>query len=512
MTALIPDHILSLLIFLPVVGMLAILAAPPRAARWIALVTTAIVMLLGFCAVGHYDSSNPGLQLVEDYAWISAFKVRYILGADGLAMPMLVLTVLLSFLCVLSAWNLEKRPKGFFALFLLLQSGMTGVFAAQDLFLFYVFWEIMLLPMYFLIGIWGSPSRLDPDGRTRGGPYAAIKFFLYTLIGSLPMLVGVIWLWQEAGTFDLRLLAAPQRALADQVTLFALFFIAFAVKIPMFPFHTWLPDAHVEAPTPVSVILAGVLLKMGTYGILRINYPLFPGATVALASTIAVFGVINILYGALCAMAQSDMKRLVAYSSISHMGYVMLGMASFAPLAGTGGAFTEGITGAALQMWNHGTITAMLFLLVGVFYDRAHHRDITKMGGLAVTMPRYAGFVYVAFFASLGLPGLSGFVGEVLVLLGAWQVGGFYKILVALTALGIVITAAYHLWFIQRAFLGPKRPEYEGYPDLSLRETATLVPLLLIIVWIGVYPAPMLRFMNAALSALTAQVAGVPIP
>jgi NADH-quinone oxidoreductase subunit M len=494
--------ILSLLVLLPLIGAALILAAPGRMTKPIALAATALTLIPCALLVSAFDSTTPAMQFVETYAWIPSFGIQYYVGVDGLSFPLVVLTVLLSFLCVIASWNIEKQPKGYFALFLMLQASMTGVFAALDLFLFYVFWELMLLPMYFLIGIWGSPSRVDPDGRTRGGPYAAIKFFLYTLVGSLLMLVAILWLWTAHGTFNMTELMAPGRGLQTQVILWSLFFLAFAVKIPMFPFHTWLPDAHVEAPTAVSVILAGVLLKMGTYGILRINYAFFPGATILLADWVAVFGVINILYGALCAMAQTDMKRLVAYSSISHMGYVMLGMSAIVR-AGTGAPISEAMLGGVLQMWNHGTITAMLFLLVGIIYDRAHHRDINRFGGLAVTMPVYTGFVAFAFFASLGLPGLSGFIGEALVLLGSWKVGGVYRTFVALAAVGIVITAAYHLWLIHRAFLGEENPACKKYPDISPREIFSLAPLVVIILWIGVYPAPMLNVLNATLERLT---------
>jgi NADH-quinone oxidoreductase subunit M len=339
--------------------------------------------------------------------------------------------------------------------------------------------------MYFLIGIWGGPQR----------EYAAIKFFLYTLVGSVLMLVAIIWMYLSVTphTFDMTVLAekSPWSPAAGRF-LWVLFFIGFAIKIPMFPFHTWLPIAHVEAPTAISVILAGVLLKMGTYGILRVNYPILPEATLWAAPFMAWFGLINIVYGALCAMAQSDMKRLVAYSSISHMGYCLLGMASMTP---------EGLNGAYLQMVSHGLITAMLFLLVGVIYDRAHTREIEKFGGLANVMPVYTGFVTVAFFASLGLPGLSGFVAEALTLIGAWS-APLTRNLVWGALVGIVITAGYHLWLIQRAFLGPVNERWKDLPEIDGREMATLIPLVILVIYIGVYPNPTIRLFDATLTDL----------
>jgi NADH-quinone oxidoreductase subunit M len=368
---------------------------------------------------------------------------------------------------------------------LLLDTGMMGVFVSLDFFLFYIFWEVMLLPMYFLIGIWGGPRR----------EYAAIKFFLYTLLGSVLILLAMLGLYYYGSqpTFDMTQLAAHagHYSISFQRIVWIALFIGFAIKIPAFPFHTWLPDAHVEAPTAISVILAGVLLKMGTYGILRINFAILPAASHELSWLfLGGIGTLNIVYGAMCAMAQTDYKKLVAYSSISHMGYVMLGMASFTPI---------GINGAALQMFNHGTITAMLFILVGVIYDRAHHRDIDGFGGLAHEMPVYTGITGFAFFAGMGLPGLSAFISEVLVLLGAWQTHPIMTVLGAGTA---VLTAGYLLWCFQRIYLGPPNDKYRGLPDLSAREAFTLVPLAAIVLVLGFYPQAILGLLNTSLAHL----------
>jgi NADH-quinone oxidoreductase subunit M len=411
---------------------------------------------------------------------------------------MVLLTALLSFLCIFASFGIDRGVKGYFALFLMLEAGMMGVFAALDFFLFYIFWEVMLLPMYFLIGIWGGPRR----------EYAAIKFFLYTLFGSVLMLLAILALYfnTNPNTFDMTVMMAQAGNYSTRILPFWPFdqlrwgfqhvvwmalFIGFAIKIPAFPFHTWLPDAHVEAPTAISVILAGVLLKMGTYGILRVNYPMMPVATADMAYwLLGALGAWNIIYGALCAMAQSDLKKLVAYSSVSHMGYVMLGMASFT---------TQGINGAVLQMFNHGTITAMLFLLVGVIYDRAHHRDIEGFGGLAAVMPLYMGITALAVFASMGLPGLSGFISEVLVLLGTWQK---YPVLAILGATGVILTAGYLLWTIQRVYLGPVNEKYKLLPDINGRELFTLIPLGAIVILVGVYPSVVLDLLRASLDNL----------
>ncbi|HEY3305212.1 MAG TPA: NADH-quinone oxidoreductase subunit M [Candidatus Binatia bacterium] len=495
------DHVLTYMVFFPVAGMLVVLLLPSDRhglIRWTSAIFTVPPLLLGIWLYRNFDVTNPGLQFKEQVDWIPAYNIQYFVGIDGISISMVLLTALLSFLCIFASWGIDKGVKGYFALFLLLDAGMMGVFVALDFFLFYIFWEVMLLPMYFLIGIWGGPRR----------EYAAIKFFLYTLFGSVLMLLAILALYftSEPHTFDMTQLIARSGKYAttplsmwpfDQLrwgfqhVVWMALFIGFAIKIPAFPFHTWLPDAHVEAPTAISVILAGVLLKMGTYGILRINYPMLPQATADLAYVfLAALGTWNIIYGALCAMAQKDFKKLVAYSSVSHMGYVMLGMASFTP---------QGISGAVLQMFNHGTITGMLFLMVGVIYDRAHHRDIEGFGGLASIMPLYTGVSALAIFASMGLPGLSGFISEVLVLLGSWQK---YTILTVFAATGVILTAGYLLWTIQRVFLGAADEKYKMLPEITGRELFTMIPLGIIVIIVGVYPSVVLDLLRASLDQL----------
>ncbi len=477
-------HVLSWMTFFPLIGAAVILALPRERlnlVRWTAAATSAVPLLLGVWLFANFDRGATGLQFVERVPWIKAFNIDYFMGIDGISVPMVILTALLSFLCMFASWGIGKMVRGYYALFLLLETGMLGVFCALDFFLFFVFWEVMLLPMYFLIGIWGGPRR----------EYAAIKFFLYTLVGSVLMLLAMLALYfrHDPHTFDMTQLWTDTTGYGRtfQLVVYAALFIGFAIKVPVFPFHTWLPDAHVEAPTAISVILAGILLKMGTYGILRISYPVLPVATIYFAGALAVLGVINIIYGALCAMAQKDLKKLVAYSSVSHMGYCLLGMAALTP---------AGMNGAVLQMFNHGTTTAMLFLLVGVIYDRAHHREIEGFGGLATQMPIYTGIVSVAFFASLGLPGLSGFISEALVFLGAFPV---FKGLTIVAVCGIVLTAGYMLWTLQRMFLGTLQEKYKTLPDINARELFTLVPLGVIVVILGVYPMPVLDLMSRSL-------------
>ena len=481
--------LLSLMIFIPLLGMIAVLLLPRESEELVKRVTllfTLIPLALAVYLFISYDRSTAGTQYVTDVPWIDAFNIQYHVGIDGLSVTLLLLTALLGPICVIASWrNIEKGIKAYMALFLLLETGMLGFFAALDLFLFYVFFELTLLPMYFLIGVWGGPRR----------EYAAIKFFLYTLFGSVLMLVAMIAVYLNSGdpgarTFDIptliTLAATEGHALNNlnfQIWVFLGFFIGFAVKVPIFPFHTWLPDAHVEAPTAISVILAGILLKMGTYGLVRVNMAMFPQGLDHFTNgigfwgnSLALLGFINIVYGSFCALAQTDFKKLVAYSSIGHMGFVILGLAA---------RNDSGITGAILQMFNHGVISAMLFLLVGVLYDRAHHREINGFGGLGTRMPIYTGITTLAFMASLGLPGLSGFVGEALSLLGAYDK---FKMLTILSTIGIVVGAAYFLWTLQRVFLGTLNPKYEELPEINGREILTLVPLGILTIVLGVWP------------------------
>src|SRR5437879_5027632 len=455
------DPLLTLMIFIPLLGMAVVLALPiwaHDAIRWTATGFSVPPLLLAVVLLARFAPGAQGFQFVHRAMWIPAFNIDYFVGVDGISITMIVLTALLCFICMIASFGIDKGVKGYYALFLLLETGMLGVFCALDFFLFFVFWELMLLPMYFLIGIWGGPRR----------EYAAIKFFLYTLLGSVLILLVMLGLYYygPVPTFDMTQLAAQSGSysMTFQRICWIALFIGFAIKIPAFPFHTWLPDAHVEAPTAISVILAGVLLKMGTYGILRVNFAILPAASHELAWVfLGVIGTINIVYGAMVAMAQTDYKKLVAYSSISHMVYVMLGLASFT---------AAGINGAVLQMFNHGTITAMLFILVGVIYDRAHHREINGFGGLAQQMPVFAGITGFAFCAALGLRGLSAFISEVLVLIGAWRPHPIMTVLGAGTA---ILTAAYLLWCFQRIYLGPLKDTYKLLPDLTLREGFTLV-------------------------------------
>lgn len=511
---------LSWITFLPIIGMIIILFIPKQAReamKWAAAVVTFLQLVLAVLIYLNFNYSLggintwEGMQFKESAHWIDIKSVtfvgrvhiEYFLGVDGISVPMVLLTALISFIAVFASWNIDKALKGYFAMLLLLDTGMMGVFVALDFFLFYVFWEVMLLPMYFLIGIWGGPRR----------EYAAIKFFLYTLAGSVLMLLAMIALYfsvavadpatgEKIHTFNMLAMMNPANFVQDSLlagvgthmrTLaYIALFICFAIKVPIFPFHTWLPDAHVEAPTAISVILAGVLLKMGTYGLIRISYPIFPELAQKYAYALALLAFINIVYGALCAMAQKDFKKLIAYSSVSHMGIVLLGMAALN---------TQGLMGAVFQMFNHGTITAMLFLIVGVIYDRAHTRDLDSFGGLALTMPKYTGIMMVAFFAALGLPGLSGFISEAFSFLGAFQVDRLRIITIAST-LGIILTAAYMLWTIQRVFLGKPNEKWRGLPDINGREMFTLVPLAIIVLTLGIYPSFMLNVMTSSLNHL----------
>ncbi len=488
------NHLLTWMTFWPLIGAAVILCTPSRARLFIkqlAFLFTIPSLLCGLWMLKTFDPAAPGYQFTARVPWIDIFNIYYYVGADGLSVPLLFLTVLLCPICILASWGIDDRVKGYFSLFLLLETGMLGVFIALDFFLFYVFWELMLLPMYFLIGIWGGPRR----------EYAAIKFFLYTLFGSVFLFIAMIVIYLYTGySFDLTKLgeqiAASEMASATTLKwwLFLAMYVAFAIKIPAFPFHTWLPDAHVEAPTAISVILAGILLKMGTYGLLRISYPLMPDMAIAFAIPIAVIALINIVYGALVAMAQSDLKKLVAYSSISHMGIVMLGMAAMT---------RGGMNGAVMQMFNHGTITAMLFLLVGVVYDRAHHRDIDGFGGLAKNMTVYAGITAVAFFAALGLPGFSGFISEILAFIGAFNSEILtIRVIAVLGTSGIVLTAAYMLWTYQRMFLGPVNEKYTDLPDCTLREKFTLIPLAVIIFILGIFPKLLIDLFDPTMQRL----------
>jgi len=496
------EHILSWMTFFPVIGAAVIAFIPSErkeVIKTVAAAAAAVPLILAVQLFINFDRGSSAFQFVEHYTWIKAFNIEYFMGIDGLSVPMVLLTAFLSFLCIIASWKIDKAVKGYFALFLILEAGMMGVFVSLDFFLFYVFWEVMLLPMYFLIGVWGGPRR----------EYAAIKFFLYTLAGSVLMLLAMIALYLNVSdpvtgghTFNM-LHMFDQANHSDWLNLtnirhiiWIALFIGFAIKVPIFPFHTWLPDAHVEAPTAVSVILAGVLLKMGTYGILRISYPMLPDQAAWFSFTLAVLGCINILYGAYCAMAQSDMKKLVAYSSVSHMGYVLLGMSAMT---------SAGINGAVFQMFNHGTITAMMFLCVGVIYDRAHTREINGFGGLGLQMPIYFSVFSFALFAALGLPGLSGFVSEAMIFMGVFPV---YRTVAIISALGIIIGAAYVLWMLQRVFLGPKNEKWDSLPDINSREMFTLVPIGIIVLLLGVYPMPVLDLMKVTLNNLIKVVAG----
>ncbi len=480
--------VLSTIIFLPALGaMLAFLIASEDLVKRMALITSTLTFLISLIPFFMFDSSTATMQFFERYDWIPALGISYEVGVDGISLLLIVLTTFLTPLTLLASWDsIQARSREFMICMLFLESGMVGVFAAIDLFLFYVFWEATLIPMYFLIGIWGGPRRI----------YAAIKFIIYTMAGSLLMLVAILALYflhrQATGeaTFNLLQLLQLELPLSIQRWLFLAFFLAFAIKVPLFPFHTWLPDAHVEAPTAGSVILAGVLLKMGTYGFVRFCLPLFPDASLDATPIVALLAVIGIIYGALMALVQVDIKKLVAYSSVSHLGFVMLGIFAFN---------SQGLDGAVLQMINHGLSTGALFLLVGMIYDRRHTRLIDDFGGLAKVMPMFAAFFLVVSLSSIGLPGLNGFVGEFLVLLGAFQTISTFAII---GALGVILAAVYMLWMYQRVMFGEVVHEANLHlKDLTLREVAVLVPVVLVILWIGLYPQPFLKRMEASTRA-----------
>ncbi len=496
---------LTLLTFFPLVGILILFFIPreqKEALRWTALITSLLTFGLSLWLLGMFNASDPNLQLVAQYDWITVagWNIQYYLGMDGLSILLVLLTSFLTPISILSTWTaVEERVKDFMVFFLLLEIGMMGVFLAQDLFLFYIFWEFTLVPMYFLIGIWGGPRRI----------YAAIKFFLYTMAGSILMLLAILWLGIYGGTFSVPDLIQQGNIPANiQWWLFLAFTAAFAIKVPMWPLHSWLPDAHVEAPTAGSVILAGVMLKLGTYGFLRFNIPLFPEAAVRAAPWIALFATIGIIYGAAVSYAQADVKKMVAYSSVSHLGFVMLGLFALN---------SQGMQGAILQMVNHGLSTGALFLLVGMIYEQTHTRELKVYGGLWKVTPVFGTIMLIVALSSMGLPGLNGFVGEFAILLGAFgsqAIGNAWY--AAISALGVIMAAVYILYMFQKMFLGPQgeivddvKKHGHGLRDLNWREIAIMVPILILIFWIGLYPKPFFTLMAPAVDQLVASLSSV---
>jgi len=513
------SFLLTLIVFLPSAGALGVMLIPAeqrRAIRWFAAITTLVVfaltLILFFGAHNNFGDINH-LNFVQRVPWINitigslAFKIEYFLGVDGLATTMVILNGLLSFLAVVGSWHIDQRTKEYMALLLILETGVMGVFVAADLFLFFLFWEVELVPMFLLIGIWGGANR----------EYAAWKFILYTLTGSAIMLAGILLLYFNLGaqtgvyTADMTYLSnhflhgsvsIGSLTISLQLIAFLLIFFGLAVKIPMFPFHTWLPDAHTEAPTAVSVILAGVLLKMGAYGLLRVNVGFFPQAAHLFAPYLGVLAVINVLYGAGCSMIQSDMKKMIAYSSVSHMGYVLLGVAGATAVVGASaiGYRQAAMTGAALQMFTHGTITGMLFFCVGVIYEKAHTRQIDEFGGIAARMPMAAFAFTFAVFASLGLPALSGFAAEYLVFTGTFAV---LPIDTGFAVFGIVLTAGYLLWLIKRVFNGPLNIRWNGLADIStVGEILPLAALIVVILFVGIWPGLIVDVLRPSVTQL----------
>jgi len=504
------SHILTIVTFVPLFGALLLLLVNKEKKRTIMLGATWIAgidFVLSLPLFFNFDAARGGFQFVERASWIPSIGVQYLLGIDGISLLLLLLTTFLGLISILSSWTaIQDRVKEYYVYMLVLQTGMLGVFVSLDFFLFYVFWEAMLVPMYFLIGIWGGPRRL----------YAAIKFFLYTLLGSVLMLLGILALYfyypkaggAAAGTFEITELIRVLGPLNDpawlelQKWIFLAFFVGFAIKVPMFPFHTWLPDAHVEAPTAGSVILAGVLLKMGTYGFVRFSLPLLPNATKHYLPWMLALSVVGILYGAMVAMVQKDWKKLVAYSSVSHLGFCMLGIFALN---------YKGIAGGVLQMINHGLSTGALFLIVGLIYERRHTRLIAEFGGLSKVMPIYATLFMIITMSSIGLPVLNGFIGEFAILAGAFDIpdgygfripwlGNLYiggKFWVVAAVFGIVLGAAYMLWLYQRTMFGRlESPENQKLKDLDLREILTLAPIVACCFWIGLYPKPFFEILD----------------
>ena len=483
--------LLSLITFLPLAGALIIASVRgdeetvARNARWTALWTSAIVLLLSLILWFRFDRTTAEFQFVERAVWLGDWGIGYHMGVDGLSVLFVLLSTVLTPVCVIASWeSVTSRVREYMISFLVLETMMVGMFCALDFVVFYIFFEGVLIPMFLIIGVWGGPRRV----------YAAFKFFLYTLLGSVLMLLALIWLYLDAGTTDIPTLIAHRVAPAAQTWLFLAFFASFAVKVPMWPLHTWLPDAHVEAPTAGSVILAGVLLKMGGYGFLRFSLPMLPEASEQLAPFIFALSIVAIIYTSLVALAQTDVKKLIAYSSVAHMGIVTLGLFTLN---------TQGIEGAIFQMLSHGVVSGALFLVVGVIYDRMHTREIAAYGGLVHRMPRYALLFMLFTMASVGLPGTSGFVGEFLAIVGAWQVN---RMLALLAATGMVLGAAYMLWLYRRVIFGRlTKPELKGLLDLSPREAAVFVPLALLTLWMGIYPSSFSGFYAASVTNLIAQ-------